>query len=174
VKTIKLLIHACCAPCASAVLEKLAPDYELTLLYFNPNIQPESEYQRRLAQFVKLKQLADFELIAAEYDPQEWLKLTDSLATEPEGGARCQTCFDHRLTYTAELIDDHDAFATTLSISPHKNLEQINSAGRSAASRYDQTFLEFDFRDLYQRSVELSAELDLYRQKYCGCLYAEK
>ena len=173
-KTTSLLLHACCAPCASAVLEKLASNYELSLLYFNPNIQPESEYQKRLEQFSKLKKLADFKLIIPEYAPQEWQELTVPLTAESEGGARCQFCFDYRLTAAAALSEDYDAFATTLSISPYKNLEQINLAGQKAARQYGRVFLEFNFRDLYPRSVELSSELDLYRQKYCGCLYAKK
>jgi predicted adenine nucleotide alpha hydrolase (AANH) superfamily ATPase len=168
----KLLLQACCAPCASAVVEKLQPDYDLTLLYFNPNIQPQEEYQKRLAQFAVLKNKFEFSLVAPEYAPQEWLKLTADFKQEPEGGARCQLCFNYRLDYTAAQAQDYSGFSTTLSISPHKNLAQINAAGRIAAQKYNARFLDFDFRDLYKRSLELSKELGLYRQKYCGCLWA--
>jgi predicted adenine nucleotide alpha hydrolase (AANH) superfamily ATPase len=170
----KLLLQACCAPCSSAVLEKLAPDYEVTLLFFNPNIQPEAEYQKRLAQFARLRDCFAFELIAPPYEPQEWLAATKDLAAAPEGGARCQVCFNYRLSYTAAQSAGYDGFATTLSISPHKNLAQITLAGQAAARRSGGKFLNLDFRSLYPRSQQLSQELGLYRQKYCGCLYAAR
>ncbi|GBR72984.1 hypothetical protein NO1_0440 [Candidatus Termititenax aidoneus] len=170
----KLLLQACCAPCSSAALEKLAPDYELTLLFFNPNIQPEAEYQERLAQFAKLQERFAFELLAPPYAPQEWLGLTKDLAAEPEGGARCQICFNYRLSYTAAQSGGYIGFATTLSISPHKNFAQITLAGQEAARRRGGNFLNFNFRDLYPRSRQLAQELGLYRQKYCGCLYAAR
>ncbi|MDR2428759.1 MAG: epoxyqueuosine reductase QueH, partial [Candidatus Margulisbacteria bacterium] len=161
-----------CAPCSSAVLEKLAPEYELTVLFFNPNIQPAEEYQKRLAQFAKLQNNFAFKLLALPYEPQEWLDLTKDWAAEPEGGARCQICFNYRLSYTAAQADGYAGFATTLSISPHKNFAQITSAGQEAARRRGGKFLNFDFRGLYPRSCQLSRELGLYRQKYCGCMYA--
>ena len=170
----KLLLQACCAPCSSAVFEKLAPDYELAVLFFNPNIQPAAEYQKRLAQFTKLQNGFTFKLLAPLYEPQEWLDLTRDWAALPEGGARCQICFNYRLAYTAEQAKDYAGFATTLSISPHKNFTQITLAGQTAARRYGGKFLNFDFRDLYPRSRQLSQEFGLYRQKYCGCLYAAR
>jgi len=168
-KRTNLLLQACCAPCASAVLEKLSADYFLTLLYFNPNIQPAAEYKKRLQEFAKLKSKFNFALLVPEYNSAEWRTAVRPYAQEPEGGERCQVCFDYRLAYAASLAGSYDGFATTLSISPHKNLEQINRAGRSAAQKYKASFREFDFRNLYRRSVELSRELGLYRQKYCGC-----
>ena len=171
-KKTKLLLQACCAPCASAVLEKLSGDYALTLLYFNPNIQPEAEYQKRLREFPKLRAKFAFALLAPAYAPREWLALTRHLAGEPEGGIRCQVCLDYRLDYTARLAGDYAAFTTTLSISPHKNPEQIAAAGQVAAHRHGVKFWAWDFRDLYRRSLELSGELGLYRQRYCGCAYA--
>ncbi|MDR1452888.1 MAG: epoxyqueuosine reductase QueH [Candidatus Margulisbacteria bacterium] len=169
-----LLLQACCAPCSSAVLEKLAPEYKLTVLFFNPNIQPEAEYQKRLAQFAKLQEYFAFELSAPPYEPQEWLDLTKDLAAAPEGGARCQICFNYRLAYAAAQAEGCAGFATTLSISPQKNFAQITSAGEEAARRQGGKFLNFDFRSLYPRSRQLSRELGLYRQKYCGCLYAAR
>ncbi|MDR2431443.1 MAG: epoxyqueuosine reductase QueH [Candidatus Margulisbacteria bacterium] len=168
----KLLLHACCAPCASAVLEKLSPRHNLTFLYFNPNIQPAAEYQKRLAEFSKLK--TKFKFVAAKYEPAGWLAFTQDLSAEPEGGARCQQCFNYRLDYAARTAAELDfpEFGTTLSISPHKNLEQVNTAGRAAAQKYAVKFIEFDFSSLFRRSIELSKKLGLYRQKYCGCLFA--
>lgn len=171
--TTSLLLQACCAPCSSAVLEKLTTDYALTLVYFNPNIQPETEYQKRLREFQKLKNKFSFNLLVPKYDPADWLAVTKDYAQEPEGGQRCQICIDYRLDYTAKLARNYDAFSTTLSISPYKNLAQIDQAGRAAAQKHNVNFIEFNFRDLYPRSVELSQELGLYRQKYCGCLYAK-
>ncbi|MDR1997687.1 MAG: epoxyqueuosine reductase QueH [Candidatus Margulisbacteria bacterium] len=171
-KKTKLLLHACCAPCASAVLENLAGEYALTLLYFNPNIQPAGEYQKRLGEFQKLKNKFTFELLAPDYAPQPWLNELKDWAAEPEGGARCARCFVFRLDYAAALARDYAGFATTLSISPHKNPAQIEQAGQTAARNYGAVFLDFNFQKLYPRSLELSRELGLYRQKYCGCLYA--
>ncbi|GBR75697.1 hypothetical protein NO2_0347 [Candidatus Termititenax persephonae] len=173
-KSEKLLLHVCCAPCASAVVEKLNADYQLTLLYCNPNIQPEAEYFRRRESVQKLAERYALDLLTPRYAPEPWQAAVQQYAAEPEGGRRCELCFAYRLAWTAEQArDGYAGFATTLSISPHKNLAQINRAGQSAAQKYGGKYWAFDFRSLYQRSVSLAKELGLYRQKYCGCVYGQ-
>ena len=170
----KLLLHVCCAPCASAVLEKLTTEYELTLFYFNPNIYPEAEYFLRLESVQKLADEYALELLTPPYEPEPWRQVVQQYSNEQEGGRRCELCFTYRLARAAaQAKQGYAGFATTLSISPHKDIKQIDRAGQAAAQKYGVKYLAFDFRDLYPRSVELSKSLGLYRQKYCGCIYTQ-
>ena len=168
-----LLLHACCAPCASYCLEYLTQYFDVTVFSFNPNIMPREEYDRRLEQFEKLR-IFDFGLIEGEYAQADYLDAVRGMEKEREGGARCEVCFRMRLEKTAELAAGRfDYFASTLTVSPHKNAELINRIGAELAERYAVKWLYSDFkkRDGYKRSVLLCRELDIYRQTYCGCLF---
>jgi len=171
----KLLLHICCGVCAAGVVERLTSEgHEVTGYFFNPNIHPREEYERRLETVQKVAEELSFPLEAGYYNPEEWLKETESLKYEPEGGRRCEVCFRYRLNNTwLYLLDSGlDAFTTTLTISPHKSASMINRVGREIGG---DRFLERDFKKKagFQRSVELAKKLDLYRQNYCGCIYSK-
>jgi len=176
-----LLLHSCCGPCSSAVLERLLPHFAVTLFYYNPNIHPYEEYAKRLETQKKLAaSLPGFPptpVLEGPYDPDRWYDTIRGLEAEPEGGGRCAVCFLMRLTATAEAAraGGFDWFATTLSVSPHKNALLLNELGEAAAASVPGArYLPADFkkRDGYLRSIRLARELDLYRQDYCGCEYS--
>ena len=179
-RTPTLLLHSCCGPCSSYVLEYLARYFRITVLYYNPNIQPRAEFERRAETQRKLLRTASYEnpvdLIVPPYDDASFLTAASGMEEEPEGGARCLRCFELRLGETARLARDggFDYFSTTLSVSPHKDAEALNSIGLSMAERYGVTYLCSDFkkRNGYKRSIELSALYGLYRQDYCGCSFS--
>ena len=175
----RLLLHVCCAPCASSVLERVYPYFDVTLFYYNPNIHPKDEYDKRAGELPKLLLRAGMEdvgLIVAEYDPQEFFAAAQGLETEPEGGARCDKCFDLRLSKSAQYAAQKgfDYFATTLTVSPHKNAPLINSIGEGLAAQFGVPWLPSDFkkRDGYLRSIRLCQEYGIYRQCWCGCLFS--
>ena len=173
-----MLLHACCAPCASYVLEYLAPYFDLTVLFYNPNIYPAEEYERRLGEVRRLIGIMDcgISLIEDEYTPADYIARAAGLESEPEGGMRCVECIGMRIERTATLAaGKFDYFATTLSISPHKNAELINTLGYAAAEKYGAVWFPADFkkRGGYARSCELCREYDIYRQNYCGCSFAK-
>ena len=172
----ELLLHVCCAPCATAVFESLANDYRITAFFYNPNIQPYTEYLKRLDQVVMLCSRLNIALARAEQDEDFWRKRTAGHEHEPEGGNRCRLCFETRLTRAVSAALDRGiaTVATTLSISPHKNACLINQIGSLAAAAAGIIFLERDFKknDGYRKSCELSKIHGLYRQNYCGCLYS--
>ncbi|HTW96706.1 MAG TPA: epoxyqueuosine reductase QueH [Candidatus Methylomirabilis sp.] len=174
----KLLLHVCCAPCATAVEEILSAGYQLELYFFNPNIHPYAEYLKRLAEVKKLAQKLSLKLIIGNYDHHYWLRRVSGLEAEVEGGKRCDVCFIHRLNNTAALARRRNisSFATTLSISPHKNSHQINSAGGISAGCAGLDFLARDFKadNGWQRSLLLSKKFGFYRQKYCGCEFSSR
>jgi predicted adenine nucleotide alpha hydrolase (AANH) superfamily ATPase len=178
--TPRLLLHCCCAPCSTAVLDLLNRYFEITLLYYNPNIYPEAEYVKRERELHRLLSLTDaarpMELVTAEYRPEAFDVRIAGLEGEPEGGKRCFECISLRMEETARKAadDKYDYFTTTLSVSPHKNAEAINSIGAALALRYPVKYLYADFKkkDGYKRSIELSGEYGLYRQDYCGCRYS--
>jgi hypothetical protein len=159
-----LFLHACCAPCSSAVLERLAKMYQIILFFYNPNIMPREEYEKRLAEQRRLAAILDVELIEGDYD-------CDFELTSP----CCEKCIAQRLFKTAELASARgfDYFTTTLSVSPHKNTELINKLLTEAGALHSVTPLLEDFKkkDGFKRSVELSKMYGLYRQKYCGCVF---
>ena len=176
----RLLLHSCCGPCSSYVLEYLTKFFKVSLFFYNPNIFPESEYEKRLETQKKLIDAAycknEVELIAAEYDHSLFLGAARGLFEEKEGGARCTECFRLRMEETAKVAKEQgfDYFTTTLSVSPHKNAEVLNSVGRELSEKYGVPYLFSDFkkREGYKRSIVLSAEYELYRQEYCGCEFS--
>ena len=170
----RLALHVCCGPCATAVIERLSEDWEIECVWHNPNIQPLSEHDLRLEAMRTVAERTQTPLAVLEYEVERWLSLCEGLMKEPEGGARCEVCFRMRLEATAlwALAQEIGTIASTLSISPHKNVERINAIGREVAARHGLRFLEEDFkkRGGFQRSIELSREWRLYRQSYCGCV----
>lgn len=175
----RLLLQCCCAPCSSAVLETLIKNFKVTVYFYNPNIYPAEEYEKRLAQFPKLFEspfYEDIEFLDAPYDPDIFFKASKGLEQEPEGGARCTECFKLRLDETAKTakVQGFDYFTTTLTVSPHKNAALLNEIGAACGEQYGVHFLPSDFKkkEGYKRSITLSKELGLYRQNYCGCVYS--
>ena len=173
----RLLLHACCAPCATYVLEYLTVFFDIDVYFYNPNILPAEEYDKRLSELKRLITVQPYtgkvSLIEGKYDPEEYLSRAKALWDEPEGGARCTVCLDLRVDETARLAAEggYDYFATTLTVSPHKNAELLNSLGYAAAEKYGTVWLPSDFkkRGGYLRSTEICREYDIYRQCYCGC-----
>lgn len=176
----KLLLHSCCAPCSTYVLEYLAEHLAITIYFYNPNISPEKEYTNRLAQQVKLVNAMSptypIGLIQEDYRPEEFLSAIKGLEHEPEGGKRCQACFTLRLEHAAKKAKElgMDYFTTTLSISPHKDALLLDRLAEKAGEKYGIPHLPSDFkkRGGYQRSIVLSRKYDLYRQDYCGCAFS--
>lgn len=175
----KLLLHACCAPCSSAVLERLREHFSITILYYNPNIYPPQEYHRReqeLERFLQDAGMSGIPLIELPYDPQEFYTAVKGLEAEPERGERCTVCYRLRMEQAARYAAAHgfDWFTTTLSISPVKDPVRINQIGQELAQKYGVAHLPSEFRKKngYKRSLELSAEYGLYRQDYCGCVFS--
>ncbi len=173
-----LLLHSCCGPCSSYVLEYLSKHFRLGLLYYDPNIQPEAEYELRLKnQRTVLERHPDVALHEYGWRGEEYEAAVRGLEAEPEGGARCTACFRLRLEETARLARElgYEYFCTTLSVSPHKDAERLNRIGMELAEKYGVKWLPSDFkkREGYKRSIELSREYGLYRQDYCGCLYSK-
>ena len=179
----KILLHSCCAPCSTAVIERLKDEYDITILYYNPNIYPEKEYYKRKNEEIKyIKILKEKEpdikldLLDCDYDSESYYEAVKGYESEREGGARCAICFKIRLLKTAEIAKEksYDLFGTTLTVSPHKNSELINSIGVSIEKQVGIPFLVSNFKkqDGYKRSVELSKENNIYRQNYCGCKFA--
>ncbi len=176
----RLLLHACCAPCASYVLEYLSRHFEITLFYYNPNIHPAGEYEKRLTELERLLSLLEtgnpVALIAGEYSPGAFYESAKGLENEPEGGLRCSECFKLRLNEAARTAKEggFDYFTTTLTVGPRKNAEVINEIGKAMSERYAIPYLYSDFkkRGGYQRSIELCKMFGIYRQHYCGCAYS--
>lgn len=177
----RLLLQSCCGPCSSYVLEYLTRYFRVTVLYYNPNIQPREEYDKRLHwQREILAQLPTPEavdMLECSYDGAHYAEAVRGLEREPEGGARCTVCFRLRLEETARLAKAHgfDFFCTTLTVSPHKDAERLNAIGAELAAQYGVAWLPSDFkkREGYKRSIELSKQYGLYRQDYCGCLFSK-
>lgn len=176
----RLLLHSCCGPCSSYVIEYLSKFFDITVFFHNPNIAPEEEYEKRLsAQRQVVEKLVTenaVNLVAGEYDHGLFLDVSKGLEDVPEGGARCAECFRLRLSESARYAKENgfDCFTTTLSVSPHKNAELLNSLGEEIGASVGIKFLTADFkkREGYKRSIELSRELDIYRQEYCGCEFS--
>ncbi len=177
----RLLLQSCCGPCSSYVLEALTPYFRVTVLYYNPNIQPREEYDRRLRtqrQIISaLPTPTSVDILECDYDGETYDAAVRGLENEPEGGARCTVCFRLRLEETAKRASAlrYDWFCTTLTVSPHKDAERLNRIGAAMGEKYGVPFLPSDFkkREGYKRSIILSREYNLYRQDYCGCLYSK-
>ncbi len=179
-----LLLHSCCAPCSSYVLEYLSAYFKITVYYYNPNIYPEQEYTDRVKEQKRLidelnpycKNKVDF--MEGGYEKERFYEAAKGLEQEPEGGERCGQCFRLRLREAAETAkkEGFDYFCTTLTISPLKNAKKINEIGKEIEEEYEVSFLPSDFKKKngYVRSIELSKKWNLYRQDYCGCIYSWK
>jgi hypothetical protein len=175
-----LLLHSCCAPCSSYVLEYLSEYFEITVFYYNPNISPESEYTKRILEQQNLIQSMrtryPVRFLAGNYDPDRFYEMARGLEQVKEGGERCFRCYELRLREAAEVAKqgEFDYFTTTLSISPLKNAQKLNEIGMRLAEEYGGEYLLSDFKKKngYKRSIELSNEYGLYRQNYCGCEFS--
>lgn len=181
-----LFLHCCCAPCSSYVLEYLGNYFRITVFYYNPNITEEEEYRKRVAEQKRLIEAFNkehkckypIEFQEGTYDPENFLAAVKGHEEDPEGGDRCKICFALRLEEAARLAGQggYDYFTTSLTISPLKNAEALNTIGAACGTKYDISFLPSDFKKKngYKRSIELSKEYDLYRQNYCGCVFSRR
>lgn len=180
-KVPRLLLHSCCAPCSSYVLELLSKYFRITLSYYNPNISPREEFEKRAQELRSLVERMPMgnpvEVMVSDYHPEEFYEAVKGLEKCPEGGERCEVCYRLRLTEAARIAKERgfDYFTTTLSISPLKNAEKLNTIGSELSEIYGIPYLYSDFKKKagYQRSIELSKEYDLYRQDFCGCVFSK-
>ena len=181
-KVPSLLLHSCCAPCSSYVLEYLSEYFKITVLYYNPNISPKEEYEARVREQKRLIGEMDFtypvSFLEGSYVPEDFYEMAKGHENDKEGGERCFLCYEMRLREAAEAakMGNFDYFTTTLSISPLKNAQKLNEIGIRLAKEYGIAYLMSDFKKKngYKRSVELSAEHHLYRQDYCGCVFSKR
>lgn len=177
-----LLLHSCCAPCSSQVITCLTNYFNITILYYNPNIYPEEEYLKRKNEQIKLikeiNKVNKLEIMDCDYDNDIYEKEIKGLENEKEGGSRCYKCFTLRLEKTAKIAkkNNYDFFSTTLTISPYKNSKLINTIGEELEKKYNVNWLYSDHKkkDGYKKSIELSKKYNLYRQNYCGCIYSKR
>ncbi len=177
-----LLLHACCAPCSSYCLEYLSKTFDITVLFYNPNIESEMEYNKRVDELIRFidecRSIEGVNLEILDYDNSEFYNVVEGLEDVKEGGVRCFKCYELRLRKTAEYAKEHDFeyITTTLTISPHKNSDKINEIGVKVAEEYGLKYLLSDFKknDGFKRSIELSKEYDLYRQSFCGCEFSKR
>lgn len=174
----RLLLHVCCAPCATYPIKLLREKYDVELLFYNPNIQPEEEYRARLKEAREYSSNLGLKLHELDYDMDMWFRAMRGLEKEPEGGGRCEVCYRMRLGKTARFAatNGFDNFTTTLSISPHKNAQMINKIGRMIGGMYLLDFYAADFKkgEGFKKSTQMSKEAGLYRQNYCGCIYSKR
>lgn len=177
-----LLLHSCCAPCSSYVLNYLSKHFKITVLYYNPNISPKEEYEKRKQEQIRLIQEMPFEnkvdIMDCDYDNDQFETLVKGLEEEREGGSRCFRCYRLRLEKTALLASQnhYDYFGTTLTVSPYKNSQKLNEIGYDLEQIYHIPYLYSDFKkkEGYKKSIEFSKIYHLYRQNYCGCVYSKK
>jgi hypothetical protein len=183
-----LFLHACCAPCSSYCLEYLAQYFKITVFYYNPNISPKEEYEKRVEELEHLigrqeellknaKKSYPIRFLEGKYDPERFYEMAKGMEDLPEGGERCFACYELRLREAAETAaGKYDFFTTTLSISPHKNAQKLNEIGERIGKEYGIAHLPADFKKKngYRRSCELSEEFGLYRQNYCGCVFSKR
>lgn len=174
----KILLHSCCGPCSSACIERLKPYFQITVLYYNPNIEPLEEYIKRKEEQKRfLKEIGNVDFLDCDWENEEFKTISKGLENLSEGGFRCHKCYNLRLKKTALLAKENnfDYFGTTLTVSPYKNSQVINEIGKEISEEYGINYLLSDFkkREGYKRSIELSREYNLYRQDYCGCIYSK-
>ena len=181
-----LLLHSCCGPCSTAVIERLVDDYDITVFFYNPCITDREEYERRKENQIRFIEYYNLHLggtakvnfIEGDYDPETYFDAVKGHEAEPEGGSRCTICFTQRLETTAEAakLGGFSLFTTTLTVSPHKNYPLISAIGKRAAEEYGVEFLDLDFKKKagFQRSIQMSKEYELYRQNYCGCEFSKR
>ena len=178
----KLLLHSCCAPCSSSVITFLTKYFDITILYYNPNISPIEEYEKRKKEQIKLineiEHIGKIDIIDCDYDNDIYEKRIKGYEDCKERGARCTICFNLRLEKTAKLAreNNYDYFCSTLTVSPYKNAPLINQIGEELSKKYNVKWLYSDFKkaDGYKKSIELSKKYNLYRQDYCGCIYSKR
>ena len=178
----KLLLHSCCAPCSSHVITTLTNYFDITILYYNPNIYPYEEYQKRKEEQIRLikeiSKVNKIDIIDCDYDNNLYEEKIRGYEQCPERGARCNICFNLRLEKTAKIAKEKkcDYFCTTLTVSPYKNTDLINQIGEELSQKYHINWLYSDFKkdNGYKNSIELSKKYNLYRQNYCGCIYSQR
>ena len=175
-----LLLHSCCGPCSSYVLDYLKPYFNITILYYNPNIYPLDEYQKRLSEQQKLvskMQDESIKVVEIGYNPLEYYQIVKNHENDKEGQERCHLCYKLRLEQAAKYAkeNNYDYFTTTLSVSPYKNSTVLNEIGEELSKKYLINYLYADFKkqDGYKKSIELSKKYKLYRQDYCGCIFSK-
>lgn len=176
-----LLLHSCCAPCSSSVLERVTPYFNVTLYFYNPNITDKQEYDYRLSElhrFVATVYGDSVKIVDGGFNPEKFYQIAAGKESLPEGDKRCFDCYNLRLTKTAEMakVGLYDCFCTTLTVSPYKNAQKINELGYKLQANLGINYLPSDFKKQqgYVRSIELSQEYNLYRQNYCGCEYSKR
>ena len=176
----KLLLHSCCGPCSSYVITYLKDYFDITILYYNPNIEPHEEYEKRKNEQIKLineLNIPSLSLMDTEYENNIYREYVKGYEDNPEGGSRCHLCYELRLKKTVELakINGFEYFGTTLTVSPYKNASILNMLGEKLSKEYNVLWLYSDFKkkDGYKKSIELSKKYELYRQDYCGCLFSK-
>lgn len=174
----KLLLHSCCAPCSIYVLQKLAVDFDISVFFYDPNIHPRAEYNKRRDEMRDYAKKLGIKFEEGEYDSAHWLIRTKGLEHESEKGRRCSVCFDMRLATTAAKakLENYDAWATVLTISPHKDSKQINNIGNALAAKFQVPFIDGDWKknNGFKIASELSRQQGFYRQDYCGCIYSRE
>ncbi len=178
----KLLLHSCCAPCSSYVISCLTNYFDISILYYNPNIYPYEEYLKRKEEQIRFINEIDsknkIDIIDCDYDNDKYENLIKGLEFEPERGKRCEVCYLMRMEKTAKVAkeNNYDYFCTTLSVSPYKNAKLINTIGENLSQKYNINWLYSDFKkkDGYKKSILLSQKYNLYKQNYCGCIYSKK
>ena len=176
----RLLLHSCCAPCSSYVLEYLHEYFDITVLFYNPNISEQAEYDKRKQELIRYIHTVSYgntvQWIDCDHEPEKFEAVVTGYEKEPERGKRCYRCYHLRLSYTAAVAEKgrYDYFCTTLSISPHKNADWLMEIGETLAKECGVAYLPSDFKKKngYKRSIELSKEYGLYRQNFCGCIYS--
>ncbi len=177
-----ILLHSCCAPCSSHVIDTLTKYFNITILYYNPNIEPYDEYIKRKEEEIRFikeyKNINRLDIIDCDYDNDSYHELVKGMEELPERGERCFKCYNLRLEYTAKKAKElaYDYFGTTLTVSPYKNSNILNEIGEQLSKKYNIKYLYSDFKknNGYKHSIELSKEYNLYRQDYCGCIYSKK
>ena len=174
----KLLLHTCCGPCVINVIKQLSEKYQVTIFYFNPNIHPRKEYLARKNEVTHYLDKIKVAFIEGEYNTKQWFELTKGLENEPERGKRCDVCFQFRLGETVKKAKKlgFEAFATSLSISPHKNYQSISQIGQRLAKEHDIEFVDHDWKKQngYKHACQMAKEEGFYRQNYCGCVYSQR
>ena len=173
----KILLHSCCAPCTTfSSLDLVEKEFQPTLFFYNPNIHPKTEYDKRVEEIKKWAKVKGFDLVIGDYEIKSWMKMMRGLEDEPEGGERCLKCYEMRLKKTAEYAQKNGIklITTTLTISPHKKAEVINQIGQDVCEKFGIKYWDSNFKkqDGYKKSCELSNENEFYRQDYCGCVYS--
>ena len=171
-----LLLHSCCAPCSSYVITYLKDYFDITVLYYNPNIEPIEEYEKRKNEQIRLCNIFNIKVLDCDYDNDLFYETVKGLEDVKEGGARCFKCYELRLKKTASLAKNYDYFGTTLTVSPFKNSNKLNEIGLNLEKEYHVKYLVSDFKkkEGYKKSILLSKEYNLYRQDFCGCIYSMK